>query len=182
MGLLDLFARDIVCPRCEQPGARKGIFGGLKCPNRACDHFSVALMHDREEQQRTDTRERVATSRSARRYRDPRTGKATYKELPTNFEPGQYRIEVYYRNFQDEEKTFEGDWRSLRRKGKHVSLRVRPTGTRIALAIERIQNWADVQEALGRCPTAQERRVLEYHLKRGTTSSRYEELRRRYPE
>ena len=47
---------------------------------------------------------------------------------------------------------------------------------------EMVNPLADVEEALGRCPTPQERRVLEYHAKRGTTSPRCEELRRKYPD
>ena len=189
MGLFDLFGKDVDCPQCGQPGARKGLLGGMKCPNRACLNFSEALMHKREEARRAEERQRemeaaVAAGR-ARWYRNPRTGKKVYKvykELRTDFDAGEYRIEVSYQNFRGQRKTFTGDRRTLRRRGKHVSLQVEPTGTRIALAVDRIQNVADVEEALGRCPTPLERRVLSYHAKRGTTSDRCEELRRKYPD
>lgn len=192
MGLFDLFARDVDCPRCGQNGARQGLFRPVKCPNRACDNFDLELMHEREETRRAEELNRekshqaeqmeaAVASGKARQYRNPRTGETVYREVPGDFDPGEYRIEVHYRNFRGEEKTFVGDWRTLRRRGKHVSLQVVPTGTRIALATDRIQNVAEVEDALQRCPTPQERRVLAYHAKRGTTSDRYEQLCREYP-
>ena len=66
-----------------------------------------------------------------------------------------------------------------------------PTGTRIALDRERIGNLAEIEStlelaererALGRSPTAAERRVLLYHARRGTTSALYERLRQQYPD
>jgi hypothetical protein len=140
-------------------------------------------MYEREEAQRVEEMNAAVAFGKAQRYRNPRTGETVYKELPSSsFDPGEYRIEVSYQNFLGEHKTFTGDWRTLRRRGKHVSLQVEPTGTRIALAIDRIENVADVEDALQRCPSAQERRVLAYHTKRRTTSDRYEELRRMYPD
>ena len=191
---MGLFARDVDCPRCGQAGARQGLFGAVKCPNRACHNFNAALMHEREEAYRAAEREREEARRAeqmeagvaagtVRRYRNPRTGERVYKELPaSDFDAGQYRIEVSYQNFRGEQKTFHGDWRTLRCRGKHISLQVEPTGTRIALATDRIQNIADVEDALERCPAPQDRRVLAYHAKRGTTSDRCEQLREKYPD
>jgi hypothetical protein len=150
-------------------------------------------MHEREEARRAKERQRekarqaeqmdaAADSGGVRKFRNPRTGEAVYKEVPSGFDPGEYPIEVHYLNFRAQRRTFVGDRRTLRRRGKHVSLQVQPTGTRIALALDRIQNVAEVEEALGRCPTPQERRVLEYHARRGTTSDRCEQLRRKYPD
>ncbi len=194
MGLFDLFARDTVCPRCGDRGARQGLLGGVKCLNRACRNYDASLVAEREETRQAAERKRQETRRveeieagfvpgTARRHRNPRTGQVVYKELPAGgFDAGQYRIEVSYNNFRGEQKMFSGDWRSLRRRGRHISLQVEPTGTRIALATNRIQNIAVVEDALGRCPTPQERRVFEYHAKRGTTSDRCEELRQKYPD
>jgi len=193
MGLFDLFARDVDCPQCGEPGARQGLLGSAKCLNRACRNFNAALVFEREEARQAEERERekarladgmeaAVAAGKLRRYRNPRTGQKIYRDVPSDFDPGNYRIEVRYLNFRAEAKTFEGDWRTLRRRGKHVSLQVAPTGTRIALATDRIQNVADVEDALGRCPTTPESRVLAYHAKRGTTSQRCEELRRKYPD
>jgi hypothetical protein len=138
-------------------------------------------MYERKEARRAEEMEAAVASGEAQRYRNPRTGEAVYKKVLSDFDAGEYAIEVHYRNFRGEEKTFVGDWRTLRRRGKHVSLQVEPTGTRIALATDRIHNIADVNDALERCPTPKEKRVLAYHEKRGTTSDRCEELRRKYP-
>ena len=166
MGLFDLFARDVDCPRCGDRGARQGLLGTVKCLNRACRNFNPGLVAEREEARRAEEREREKARRAeemkagvaagtVRRYRNPRTGERVYKELPaSDFDPGEYRIEVSYQNFLGEQKTFHGDWRTLRRRGKHV----------------------------GRCPSQQERRVLAYHAKRGTTSQRCEQLRQKYPD
>jgi hypothetical protein len=147
------------------------------------DQARRAEEREREKARVAEEREAAVVSGKAQRYRNPRTGEPVYKELSSDsFDPGEYRIEVRYRNFRGEQKMFIGDWRTLRRRGKHVSLQVEPTGTRIALAIDRIQNVADIEDALQRCPTPQERRVMAYHAKRGTSSDRSEQLRRKYPD
>ena len=99
-----------------------------------------------------------------------------------DFAAGVHRIAVRYRNHRDEHKTFGGDRRTLRRRGRHISLNVEPTGRRIALAANRIQNLDEVESALGRLPTPREAQVLAYHARRGTTSERYEALRQKYPD
>ena len=164
MGLLDLFARDVDCPRCGTPGARQGLFGGVSCPNRGCDNYSPRQMHERLEMP-------LATP--------PRD----LSPVPAgDFDAGVHRIAVRYRNHRDEHKTFGGDRRTLRRRGRHISLNVEPTGRRIALAANRIQNLDEVESALGRLPTPREAQVLVYHTRRGTTSERYEALRQKYPD
>jgi hypothetical protein len=183
MGLFDLFARDAACPRCGERRARRGFFGRVKCPNRACENFDPILMYERDEAQRTEERTAAVRGAGARRQHD---GSAPAGRRPRplsgDFVASPYAIEVHYRNFRGEEKTFVGDRRTLRRRGRHVTLRVEPTGSRIALATARIHNIAAVEGLLQRCPTPAERRVLDYHLKRGTTSPRYEELCRKYPD
>ncbi len=183
MGLLDLFARDAACPRCGNPEARKSLFGGVRCPNRACEFFDAALMNEREARRAYRT-ERAAEADDTRRSRDSRTGWAIQKPLAAvgKFDPGAYRIEVQYENFRGEAKTFVGDRRTLVRRGKHLSLQVMPTGIRIALDQARIGNLAEVESAVGPQPTGRERRVLLYHAARGTTSALCERLRQKYPD
>jgi hypothetical protein len=81
-----------------------------------------------------------------------------------------------------------GDRESLRRKRNHIIARVAPTGERISLSRDRIQNLADVEDALSQRveevphgPTARERQVLAYHKKYKTTSPLYEKIRAKYP-
>jgi hypothetical protein len=185
MWFFNLFASDIACPRCGDPAARRAVWGTVKCPNRNCEHFSQELVDYREEARWAAELRTAKASGEVRSHRDPRTGEKIYRKIrnvpATGFDPGQHRIDVVYVNFNAEQKTFTGDWRTLRRRGRHVSLQVLPTGVRIALAIDRIQNIGDVELGLQRCPTSQERRVMNYHARRGTSSARYQDLRRKYP-
>ena len=76
---------------------------------------------------------------SGRAHRAPRN--------PVPFDPDNYAISVEYENFRGEQKTFLGDWRSLRTRRRHISLSVAPTGQRITLSQDRIQNLAEVGTA-----------------------------------
>ena len=101
---------------------------------------------------------------------------------PVPFDPDNYAISVEYENFRGEQKTFLGDWRSLRTRRHHISLAVAPTGQRISLAQDRIQNLAEVTTAVARLPTVQQRRVMAFHKNRGSTSPLYESLLDKFPE
>ena len=73
MGLFDLFSSDVVCPHCGQTGARKSLFGKIRCPNSSCQHFDPDLMYQREEERQL--RELQAASSPVQPTdRDPRSG------------------------------------------------------------------------------------------------------------
>ena len=110
---------------------------------------------------------------SVRAHRAPRK--------PVPFDPDNYAISVEYENFRGEQKTFLGDWRSLRTRRHHISLSVAPTGQRITLSQDRIQNLAEVSAAVARLPTAQQRRMMAFHKNRGSTSPLYESLLESFP-
>ncbi|HET9804872.1 MAG TPA: hypothetical protein VFP96_16655 [Candidatus Acidoferrum sp.] len=105
----------------------------------------------------------------------------------TDFSP-QNLLEIRYKNFRGEEKTFRADGDSLRRRANHISALVAPTGERISLSRDRIQNLAEVETAMPpeaedtAKPNARERQVLNYHKKHGSTSPLYEEIRGRFPD
>jgi hypothetical protein len=184
MGWFDWFSQPVRCPLCSDPGARQTLFGKVKCPNQGCRNFDWAQWQRREsERQRPAPDERAAAGEMRRRV-NPRTGEPVYQEIDraAEFRPGENAIEIAYQNYQGEDKVFVGDRRTIRRRGKHISLCVAPTGTRIALSLDRIENRAEIEALLGRCPTAREARVLAYHASRGTTSPLYERLRARYPD
>ena len=88
---------------------------------------------------------------------------------------------IRYSNHKGENKSFEGDKRTLRKKGRFVSLQVAPTGQRCSFKRDRIQNLDEVLEALPAVEklSGVERQILGYHRKKGTTSSRYEEVIRK---
>jgi hypothetical protein len=163
MGLRDLFETTLPCPVCRSPEARRMLFGRLRCRNPECPHHDPSLLAQPEVR-------RVATTVAV-----PMAEPGTF-ELPAN------RIVVRYRNFRGERKRFEGDPRSLRFRGQHVSLRVAPSGRRIALNLGSIDNRSEIESLRGRLPGPEERKILTYHTRRGTTSARFEELRRRYPD
>lgn len=104
--------------------------------------------------------------------------------LSGDFSPGLGAIEIRYRNFIGEDKTFTGDYRSAYIRGRHVVIRVVPTGKRIALNLESIQNRQEVESRIASNPrpSPNERRILHYHLKRGSSSPLFEEIRQKYPD
>jgi len=68
---------------------------------------------------------------------------------PPPFDPtGARRIEIRFRNFEDEEKTFTADLAGARWKGNHLVIRVAPKGIPIALDRDRILNLAEVAPAI----------------------------------
>lgn len=171
---MGLFSRDVTCPYCGDPGARKSLFGGVKCPNRGCGYFDVELMQLRQMEPASSTGAASFTSRSEQAF-------ATAPTPRGNFVASR-PIEIRYTNFRGEAKTFRGDRRSLRKVNKHFSLRVEPTGQRIALDRDRIGNLAEVEQASGEWPSPQDERVLNYHTKRGSTSALFEQLKQKYPQ
>lgn len=164
MGLLDFLFGKANCPQCGTKGARTSD-GRTRCPNPSCQYFDGSLG-------RRGTL-RLGGTRTPRR---------------SDYSPAR-ALYIRYRNFQGQEKTFTADKESLRRKGNHIVARVAPTGEDISLSRERIQNLAEVDEALSQAsegarpgPTARERQVLAFHKKYKSTSPLYERIRARYPD
>jgi hypothetical protein len=183
MGWFDfIFSRIATCPNCGDPRARNSLFGGIRCPNRACDHFDLELMHEQSESfgQNPPSADFSAPAGVGSASRKQRF--AFGSRSSGTFDPGPNSIEVRYQNFRGEQCAFQGDNRTVRRRGNHLSLLVAPTGTRIALDRDRIQNLAEVEACVRAWPTPREAHVLRYHLRRGTTSQLFEQLRRRFPD
>jgi hypothetical protein len=174
MGLSDWFARQIVCPGCGERRARKPLLGRIRCPNRACAHFDPSLVSTLEEREQTE---------ATRTLRSPPTEEQTRKpRAAQSFRPEGQIIQVRYKNYRGEQKTFNGDARSLRRRHNHISLCVAPAGIRIALARKRILNLSELDALLSKTPTPREQAIFAYHKKRGTTSPLLERLRTKFPE
>ena len=170
MGLLDfligLFTRGeaIQCPSCGTAGGRKTDDGLLHCKNPACPYFDAGL----------------------------RFGGGLRRRLTTVPTEGDFRPEVpvsiRYVNYVGQSRDFSAELGSIVRKNNHLVARVAPTGKKITLSRERIQNLADVEAKLPQrvesgqpWPTPRERQILGYHKKHGTTSARYEQVRAKYP-
>ena len=99
----------------------------------------LAFLAIRSGRMRTTTRT-MPTRREERNVTPP-----PVIEYVEPFDPGgEYGVEIRYKNWKGEEKAFVADRRTIRRKGRHLSMRVAPTGVRIALAIDRIQNMPEI--------------------------------------
>lgn len=132
----------------------------VRCPNPECRNFDGAL---------------------GRRF--------GLRPRRSDFSP-ENLLEIRYKNFRGEEKTFRADGDSLVRRGNHIVARVAPTGEKISLSRDRIGNLEEVDAALPKPkeetaaagPDARERRVLAFHKRHKSTSALYEELRAKYPD
>ena len=162
MGLLDFLFGQLKCPRCGTKGARKSQ-GQTLCPNPSCPNFDISLRADQ-----------------ARADRISSPAREDFSPLAP--------VEIRYRNFRGEEKTFTAETETLRRRHNHIVAQVTPTGERISLSRDRIQNLDEVERAVPTItesqptgPTARERQVLGYHKKHKSTSPLYEEIRAKYP-
>lgn len=166
MGLLDFLislfggGQKIDCPNCGTAGARKARDGTVRCKNPQCPNFDASLMLGR----------RIAP-------------------VPTegSFSPEQ-PVSIRYVNFVGQSRDFSAERQSLVRKQNHIVAQVAPTGRKITLSRDRIQNLSAVESYMPQrvepgqnWPTGRERQILNYHKKHGTTSPRYEQVRAKYP-
>ncbi len=167
MGLGNLFKKTVVCPECRTRGAVKTVFGHVRCRNRGCGRFDESALAEPA----------VLAQEPAPRPAHDGT-----------FDPGEHRITIHYRNFRGDETEYVGDRRTIRFKKAHMTVRVAPTGKRIALWQKFVQNldelkrYAPGRDIAGAEPTPVERQILSFHRKHGTASPRYEALRRKYPD
>ena len=164
MGILDWLFGNSKCPECGRKGARKSQ-GQICCPNPSCRNFDASL----------------AASQALRKPEGRQMRRFDYSP--------EHPIEIRYRNFEGRDKTFTAEESSLTRKHNHIVAQVAPTGRKIALSRDRIQNLAEIEPAVQdrpepapSGPTARERQVLAYHKKHGSTSALYEEIRAKYPD
>jgi len=153
------------CPECGTWGAKKSLFK-VKCVNPNCRKYDAERAAE------------VAQSRV--------TGKnasEVFTHLKGKADPEEYTLQIRYRNFRGDEMVYAAHPRTLYQSGVHVVARLAPTGKRVTFALEKIQNRDEVETALRENPqpSGHERRVLRYHLKRGTTSALFEKLRQKYP-
>ena len=166
MGLLDFLitlisgGEKIDCPTCGTAGARKSRDGSIRCKNQTCPNFDPSLAMGRK-----------------------------IAPVPTrgNFQP-EHPISVRYINFVGQNRDFSAERESLVRKRNHIVAQVAPTGRKITLARNRIQNLGEIEPYLPHklepgqdWPSGRERQILNYHKKHGTTSPRYEQVRAKYP-
>ena len=185
MSWRDLFSSKLKCPNCGREGAQKA-GSGYKCPNPHCKWYDAAL--------------------------DPGSS-GNQVMTPSGAVPGPApsgSVQIRYRNFKGESKTFNVDPSSAVRKKNHwvikaspgdprtLSLRNPQTGepmgaksirsSAITLSRDRIENLDEFEAAMPQrvapgqeWPSARERQVLNYHKKYKTSSPLYEQIRAKYP-
>lgn len=107
--------------------------------------------------------------------------------LTGNFKP-LHPVTINYLNFKGEAKTFVAELNTIERKRNHIVGEVAPTGRKISLSRERIQNLREVESQFTQrvatsqaWPTPRERQVLNYHKKHGSSSPLFEKIRAKYP-
>ena len=175
MAFLDFLTGKKDCPRCGTPGAKE-IKGLVYCPNPTCSNFSKT-MGPHEENPATAS---LTFSQSA----DSPAGSSmgwSARVMGGNFN-------IHYRDFKGQERTFVAQAASARRNRNHINVKVAPKGRLITLSRDRILNLSDVEAAFPQrvapgqeWPSPRERQILNYHLKRRSTSPRFESVRAKYP-
>lgn len=112
--------------------------------------FAGSVIHSRNAARliREDARARAAR-RATTGPRPARPAPPPLPPPPPPFDPtGSRRIEIRFRNFRREEKTFTADLAGARWKRNHLLIRVGPKGRQIALDRDRILNLSEVQPLL----------------------------------
>ena len=170
MGLIEfirgLFSRGekVECPNCGSAGAIKTSDDLIHCKNQSCQNFDSGLAFG---------------GRLVRRYTSVPTRGGFVPEHP---------VSIRYVNFVGQDRDFSAERDSLLRKKNHIVAQVVPTGRKITLSRDRINNLGEVESHMPQrvepgqnWPTGRERQILSYHKKHGSTSPRYEQVRAKYP-
>ncbi len=160
------FEHAVKCPECGTWGAKKS-FWKVKCINSGCSKYN---------------------SEYATAYRQCRIeGKPAsevFEYLKGKADPNDYSLQIRYQNFRGDDIIYSADPSTVYRKGEYVIARLAPTGRNVTFKLSRIQNRSDVEalvkDSLPR-PSGNERRVLRFHMRRGSSSATYEKLREKYP-
>jgi len=166
MGLFDSATDGAKCPECGTWGAKKTLWK-VKCVNSSCSKYD---------------------SEHAAAYQQNRlVGKhatEAFPHLKGKARPEDYSLNIRYKNFRGDELIYSADPSSGYAKNQHLVIRVAPTGHRITFRTAAIQNRGDVEARLPKDPqpNPQERKILNHHLRRGTTSRLFEEVREKYPD
>jgi hypothetical protein len=155
----------VACPKCGTWGAKKSLWR-VKCTNPSCEKYD---------------------SEYAEAFRQSRiVGKAAsevFPHLKGEADPNDYPLRIRYQNFRGNEIIYSADPGSAVRQGEFLVVRLAPTGKRVSFRLSKIQNRSEVEPLLSENPQPlrDERRILRYHLRRGSSSPAFEELRQKYP-
>ncbi|HXA82842.1 MAG TPA: hypothetical protein VNY56_07030 [Methylomirabilota bacterium] len=169
MGFFDSWGSLVACPVCGTRRASKFLWK-IKCRNPNCRNF------DTEYAAKAD----LAIIRN-------KNAAEVFSHLKGTFTPGVGSIRIRYENFRGDHLNYIADAKDAYRAGEFVVMRVAPTGRRIAFRLSSIQNRGELEASLAsqdtkNIPNVRERRILDFHLRRGTSSQLFREVREKYPE
>lgn len=169
MGFLDSWGSLVPCPACGTRRAIKFLWK-LKCRNPNCQNY--------------DSEYAATADQNIVRNKD---AAEIFPHLKGTFTPGANAIRIRYENFRGDHLNYLADSEDAYRAGEFVIMRVVPTGRRIAFRLSSIQNRSEVESRLAArnekvVPNVQERRILNFHLRRGSTSRLFAEVREKYPD
>lgn len=169
MGFLDSWGSLVACPACGTRRANKFLWK-IRCRNPNCQNY--------------DSEYAAQADQNIIRNKD---AAAVFPHLKGAFTPGTSAIRIRYENFRGDQLNYLADTDDAYRAGEFVVMRVAPTGRRIAFRISSIQNRSEVESRLAAqnqkvIPNVDERRILNFHLRRGSTSRLFAEVREKYPD
>jgi|SRR5208282_5919222 len=155
----------VACPKCGVWGAKKS-FWKVKCTNPSCEKYDP---------------EYAEAFRQSRIVGKPAS--EVFPHLKGKADPNDYSLRIRYNNFRGNEIIYSADPGSAYQSGEFVVVRLAPTGRRVSFKLARIQNRSDVESILSENPqpAGNERRILRYHSRRGSSSPVFEKLRQKYP-
>jgi hypothetical protein len=159
------FDNAVACPKCGTWGAKKS-WWKIQCTNPSCEKYDRAYAEAFQNS-------RVVGKPAAE----------IFPHLKGKADPADYSLQIRYQNFRGDEIVYSADPETAYPQGEHVVARLAPTGKFVAFKLSKIQNRADVDSSVraNPQPSGHERRVLNYHLRHGTSSPAFEKLREKYP-
>lgn len=169
MVLLDLKGSPATCPECGSRRARKFLWK-TKCVNANCSRFDAEY----------------AVQANANRIEN-KNAAVVFPHLQGNFTPGTRAIRIRYENHRGDLLNYLADAEGAYQNGEFVLFRAAPTGRRLAFRLSSIVNRGEVEQVIASAaaknpPNADERRILNFHLRRGTSSPRFVEVRQKFPD
>lgn len=155
----------VKCPECGTWGAKKS-FWKVKCVNSGCAKYDS---------------EHAAAFRQSRVVGKPAS--EIFPHLGGKADPNDYSLRIRYHNFRGDDIIYSADPGTACQQGEYVVVRLAPTGKRVSFKLANIQNRSEVESVVREnpLPSGNERRVLRYHLRRGSSSPAFEKLRQKYP-
>lgn len=126
---MGLFTQIGTCPKCGQAAIKKFFFKTL-CSNPLCDNHSIEANELQVQQAQAKVKEEAKIMTSTEHQASP---------IPP------FNTRIIYKNYKNEIKEFYCDTKGGYKTRHHYVVPVAPTGTSIALNLDKIQNIGDLR-------------------------------------